>query len=129
MLTVAGGILEENGMVLIAQRKRDDVYGLKWEFPGGKLEEGETGEECIVRELMEELGIEVEVTGFYDEYVEDDLNILYYRVQRVSGKLTLNDHERVQWVFVDELDNYDLLSVDREVARKLAQREIPESFN
>ena len=122
MLKVAGGILMENGMVLIAQRKRDDDYGLKWEFPGGKLREGETGDECIVRELMEELGIEVEITGFYDEYIEDDLNILYYRVKLVSGKLTLNDHERVQWVFPDELEGYDLLSVDREVARKLDQR-------
>lgn len=123
MLTVAGGILEENGMILIAQRKRDDDFGLKWEFPGGKLMEGETGEECIVRELMEELGLKVEVIGFYDEFVEDDLKILYYQVKRVSGKITLNDHERVQWAFVDELDNYDLLSVDRMVARKLAQRE------
>ena len=129
MLTVAGGILEENGMVLIAQRKRDDDYGLKWEFPGGKLDEGETGEECIVRELREELGIEVEVKSFYDEIVEDDLTILYYLVRRVSGKLTLNDHKEVQWVFPDELEGYDLLSVDREIARKLAQRAKSEGFN
>ena len=129
MLIVAGGILEENGMVLIAQRKRDDDYGLKWEFPGGKLREGETGEECIVRELMEELSIKVEVSGFYDKLAEDDLTILYYLVRRVSGKITLNDHERMQWVFPDELDNYDLLSVDRGVARKLVQRGISEGFN
>ena len=129
MLIVAGGILEENGMVLIAQRKRDDDYGLKWEFPGGKLREGETGEECIVRELMEELSIKVEVTGFYDKLAEDDLTILYYLVRRVSGKITLNDHERMQWVFPDELDNYDLLSVDRRVARKLVQRGVSEGFN
>ncbi len=122
MLTVAGGILEENGMYLIAQRKRDDDYGLKWEFPGGKLDEGETGEECIVRELMEELCIEVEVIGFYDEFVEDDITILYYLVRRVSGKFTLNDHEKLQWVFLDELGDYDLLSGDREIARKLALR-------
>ncbi len=129
MLTVAGGILEENGMVLIAQRKRDDDYGLKWEFPGGKLDEGETGEECIVRELREELGIEVEVKSFYDEIVLDDLTILYYLVRRVSGKLTLNDHKEVQWVFPDELEGYDLLSVDREIARKLTQRAKSEGFN
>jgi 8-oxo-dGTP diphosphatase len=122
MLVVAGGILEENGMYLIAQRKRDDDFGLKWEFPGGKLDEGETGEECIVRELMEELGIKVEVTGFYDKFVEEDLTILYYLVRRVSGMFTLNDHEKVQWVFPDELGDYDLLSGDREIARKLAQR-------
>ena len=122
MLVVAGGIIKENGLYLIAQRKKDDDYGLRWEFPGGKLREGETGEECIVRELMEELGVEVEVIGFYDEYIEDDLKILYYRIKRVSGKLTLNEHEKIQWVFPDELEGYDLLSGDREIARKLAQR-------
>jgi len=122
MLTVAGGILEENGMYLIAQRKRNDAYELKWEFPGGKLDKGETGEECIVRELMEELCIEVEVTGLYDEFVDGDLTILYYLVRRVSGKFTLNEHEKIQWVFPDELGDYDLLSGDREIARKLAQR-------
>ena len=122
MLVVAGGILKENGLYLIAQRKKDDDYGLRWEFPGGKLREGETGEECIVRELKEELNIDVEVMGFYDEFVEGDLTILYYLVRRVSGKFTLNEHEKIQWVFPDELDNYDLLSGDREIARKLAQR-------
>jgi 8-oxo-dGTP diphosphatase len=122
MLTVAGGILEENGMYLIAQRKRDDDYGFKWEFPGGKLDEGETGEKCIVRELMEELCIEVEVIGFFDKFVEDEITILYYLVKRVSGKFTLNDHEKLQWVFPDELGDYDLLSGDREIARKLVQR-------
>ncbi len=78
---------------------------------------------------MEELGIEVEVMGLYAELAEDDLTILYYQVQWVSGKITLNDHERVQWVSVDELHNYDLLSVDREVAMKLIQRGISEGFN
>jgi 8-oxo-dGTP diphosphatase len=87
------------------------------------LDEGESGEECIVRELREELGIEVEVLGFYDEYVEDDLRILYYLVKRVSGELSLNDHEQVQWVRADRLLEYDLLSVDREVAQRLARGE------
>ena len=122
MLMIAGGILEENGMILLAQRKQDDEYGLKWEFPGGKLKENETGEDCIIRELKEELGIDIEITGFFDKYVENDFIILYYLVKRVSGKITLNAHEKVQWVFLNELNNYDLLSVDHEVAHKLSQR-------
>jgi len=122
MLVVAGGIIKENGLYLIAQRKKDDDYGLRWEFPGGKLDEGESGEECIIRELKEELDIDVEVMGFYDEFVEGDLTIHYYLVRRVSGKFTLNEHEKIQWVFPDELDDYNLLSGDREIARKLAQR-------
>ena len=106
-------------MILLAQRRIDDVYGLKWEFPGGKLNKGETGEECIVRELKEELGLDVEVLSFYGKYTEKDLIIYYYKVKRVSGELTLIDHEQVQWVPIDELTDYDLLSVDLEIAVKL----------
>ncbi len=121
MLMVAGGILKENGLYLIAQRRKDDDYGLRWEFPGGKLDQGETGEICIVRELQEELGIEVEVSGLFMEFIEkgEDFGILYYLVNRVSGKITLNEHEQVQWVPVERLLDYDLLSGDVEAAKKL----------
>ena len=121
MVYVAGGIIQENGLYLIAQRKKDDDYGLRWEFPGGKLDQGETGEDCIVRELKEELDIEVEVMGLYDEFVEGDLTLLYYNVKRVSGEIALNEHEQVKWVPVDRLQEYDLLSGDHEIAKKLAQ--------
>lgn len=121
MLYVAGGIIKENGLYLIAQRKKDDDYGLRWEFPGGKLDPSETGEECIVRELKEELDIEVEVIDLYDEFKEDDLTILYYLVKRVSGEIVLNEHEQVQWVPVDRLREYNLLSGDKEIAEKLSQ--------
>jgi 8-oxo-dGTP diphosphatase len=120
-MLVAGGILENKGLILLAQRKRNDSYGLKWEFPGGKIDEGESGEECIVRELKEELGIDVEVLCFYDEYADDDLKILYYRLKWISGEITLNDHEQIQWVPAENLQKYDLLSVDRKVAQKLAR--------
>ena len=119
-MLVAGGILEKNGLILLAQRKRNDAYGLKWEFPGGKLNEGESGEECIIREIKEELGIDVEVLSFYDEYTEDDPHILYYRLKWISGEITLNDHEQVQWVQINNILKYDLLSVDYEIAQKLA---------
>ena len=120
-MLVAGGIIENRGLILLAQRKRNDAYGLKWEFPGGKLDEGESGEECITREFKEELGIDVEVLCFYDEYAEDDLKILYYRLKWISGEITLNDHEQIQWVQAENLQKYDLLSVDRKVAQKLAR--------
>lgn len=119
MLFVAGGILQKNGLYLIAQRNKDDDFGLRWEFPGGKLDQGETGEQCIVRELKEELDIDVEVLDLFDEFVEDDLTILYYRVTLQSGEITLNEHEQVKWVPVNHLQDYDLLSGDREIAKKL----------
>lgn len=119
-MLIACGILEENGLFLIAQRSRDDEhYPLHWEFPGGKIRPDETGEECIVRELKEELGIDVEVIETYGEYFEDELGGFYYKVRRVSGEITLNEHEEVKWVKPDDLDQYNLLSIDREIARKL----------
>lgn len=60
-ITAAIAIIEKEGQYLIAQRKPDDYLGLYWEFPGGKCEEGETLEECLVREIKEELGITVQI--------------------------------------------------------------------
>jgi 8-oxo-dGTP pyrophosphatase MutT (NUDIX family) len=60
MITVVAGIIELDGKILIAQRKEDDHLAHKWEFPGGKLEADETPEQCIVRELREELSIQTE---------------------------------------------------------------------
>ncbi len=120
-MLIACGILEDNGLYLIAQRGRDDEHHpLRWEFPGGKVRDNESGEECIVRELKEELDIDVQVKEFYGEYKEEELTGLYYIVKLVSGVITLNEHEQVQWVHPDDLDQYDLLSVDRRISRKLA---------
>ncbi len=123
MVSVAGGILRKDGHYLIAQRKLEDEYGLKWEFPGGVLEVDETLEECIVREFHEELGIRVEVSRFYHTFHEGDLHIHYYLLNHVSGMITIREHEQVQWVQATQLPEYDLLTGDRTVARKIVQQE------
>ena len=65
MQKVTAAVIEKDGKILIARRKRDDSQAGKWEFPGGKLEAGETPEACLKRELREELGIETEVGAFF----------------------------------------------------------------
>ena len=89
--------------------------------PRRQTGQGESGKECIVRELKEELDIDVEVESLFDEFIEDDLTILYYCVKRVSGGIALNEHEQVLWIPVNRLIKYDLLFGDKEIAKKLAQ--------
>ena len=119
MITVAGGIIQKDDKLLIAQRHRKDSHGLKWEFPGGTLKPDECGEDGVVRELMEELSIEVEVERYFGYYTEPPLRILYYLVRYVSGEIKLVEHEQVKWVTKAELLDYDLLTGDRIIAQKL----------
>jgi 8-oxo-dGTP diphosphatase len=119
MIIVAGGIIEKDNKILIAQRHRNDTHGLKWEFPGGTLRNGESGEDGIIREIHEELGLNVEVLGYYGSYTEGKLRILYYRVKPVSGSLKLTEHEQAHWVTKDQLLEYDLLSGDQLIANRL----------
>jgi mutator protein MutT len=68
MITVAVGIIQKNDEILLAQRYRKDSHGFKWEFPGGTLQQGESGEDGIVRELMEELNLLVEIESYFGYY-------------------------------------------------------------
>ena len=120
MLFVACGILRKDAHFLIAQRSADESqFPLKWEFPGGKKNSDESGEECIIRELKEELGIQVRVLSFYHRSEKDTATFHYYCVEWVSGEISLVDHEQVRWVPVEDLKDYDMLDVDLEVVSML----------
>ena len=90
MEKVTAAVIERNGKILIAKRKRSQKLGGKWEFPGGKLEPGETPEECLKRELLEELGIEAVIDHYLCAntfaYRHLTIKLLAYRVSRFSGK-------------------------------------------
>ncbi len=102
MQKVTAAVIERDGKILIARRKRDDSQAGKWEFPGGKLEAGETPEACLKRELREELGIETEVGAFLCSsrfvYPHMAVELLVYRTSYVSGEIALHEHDRVEWV-------------------------------
>lgn len=122
-MRVSAAIIRENGKVLIAQRKRGSYFGLRWEFPGGKLEKNESPEECLRRELREELGLETENLGLFastkHSYKDFDVELLVYNVRRVSGDLKLNSHESIKWVEVNELLNYDFVEADIPIINKI----------
>lgn len=123
MIQVTAAVIENNGRILIAKRRKDDPLRDKWEFPGGKIEAGETPEECLMRELREELGIEAKVVEFvcssrYD-YSHVSIELLAYRVRHVSGEYVPRDHEEVRWVTREELFQYDFPEADIPVIKKI----------
>lgn len=117
---VVAALIEKNGSFLIAQRASGHLAG-KWEFPGGKVEECESCEDAIVREIYEELHISVRCNGFvYSTNIVDnnkEIELLLYRCDYLSGEVVLHDHS--SYIFVNKklLLSYDLASADIELAK------------
>lgn len=125
MRQVTAAVIEKDGLILIAQRRAGDALAGKWEFPGGKLEPGETPEECLRRELREEFCIEARVGEFLCasrfEYKHLPIELLVYRAEHISGEFKLNDHARIEWVRRADLKNYDFASADLPAVELLAR--------
>ena len=124
MTEVAVGILRKNGKILICQRKKGGRYEFKWEFPGGKLENGETTEQCLRRELREELAIEIhsiERIQTQAAYYEDGgmFNVAYCFVTGYTGEPKNNVFEQIRWVAIDELKYMDMLDGNKPFIAKL----------
>ena len=123
MKEVAVGILIQDGLVLSCQRKRRATYPLKWEFPGGKIEPGESPREALIRELKEELSITVEpeTEFFRQEWDYGDLSfrVYYYSIRSFSGIPANMAFEQIRWVKPETLLTMDILDGNREVVNKL----------
>ncbi len=118
-LLVVAAVIEHDGRILIGQRKRDArKHPLKWEFPGGKVEAGESAEEGLARELREELGIEAVIGVQLDSYEffypgsARATHLLFYRVTEFTGTAENLDFEQILWVGRGELAGYDFLEGD-----------------
>ena len=118
-IRVVAALIENNGRILIAQRLKGDLAG-KWEFPGGKVENGETDEKAIVREIYEEFNISIKCDNYICNsiYVNNDkeIDLRLYHCTYLSGEVVLSDHS--SYVFVDKslLLSYDLAEADIELA-------------
>jgi 8-oxo-dGTP diphosphatase len=129
MITVAAGILKQNGRILICQRKRTGAFPLQWEFPGGKVEAGEDAQTCVRRELQEELAIEAdigpEVSAFQYTYPNGfQVSLVFFQVSGYTGDMANQAFEQILWVEPGELLSYDFLEADRALVARIARGEL-----
>jgi 8-oxo-dGTP diphosphatase len=122
---VAAGLLVRGGEVLICQRRPDQPMALQWEFPGGKIESGESPEQALARELNEELGIQatigpriVHIRHNYRHGGAVDLQ--FFAVHSYEGELQNKIFQQFKWVRLEDLTNYDFLAADRDLIKDLA---------
>ena len=116
VVKVSCAVIEHEGKVLAAQRSATLSLPLKWEFPGGKLEEDETEEEALIREIMEELNVEVEIGVRLPLSIRDDgwreIQLVPFVCQLLTFEIQLIDHEEIRWLAPDEMYDLDWAEAD-----------------
>jgi 8-oxo-dGTP diphosphatase len=128
-MIVVAGVLQREGKLLIGQRLSSDRHPLKWEFPGGKVETGESPREALVRELREELGVEAEIGHELARYEHTSrhrgpLLLLFLAVSSFHGEPSSNTFEQIRWEDPANLLQYDFLDGDLDFVRRLARGRI-----
>lgn len=122
---VSAGLILRGDQVLICQRKAGSPMGLKWEFPGGKIEPGESPEQALRRELEEELGIHASI-GTRIAHLRHNyrnggaVDLQFFAVHSFEGELVNRVFEDLRWSPLKDLPGYDFLAADRELVRDLA---------
>ena len=116
MTNVVAAIIKQDNTYLIVQRNKNKHLGLKWEFPGGKVNDNESFEEALSREIKEELNVEINIQRKFAEekYKDEKIDIVlhYYLCSLKSGTIKLNEHENLAWVEKKDFDQYDFAEGD-----------------
>ena len=123
MTNVVAAIIKKDNHFLIVKRNRKKHLGLKWEFPGGKVQENETFEEALVREIKEELNIKISLQDKIAEekYKDEKIDIVlhYFLCTQEDGTIELNEHEDLAWVEKKDFEKYDFAEGDGNILSSL----------
>lgn len=124
MIKVVAAILQNDDKILIAKKKEGKPLAGFYEFPGGKVEEGENPEDSLVRELMEEMSIKVTVKDYVGKSIYDYGNgkvieLLDYTAEIIEGDIVLTDHDEYRWVTLEEVCNYNIAPADIPLISKI----------
>jgi len=122
---VAAGLIVRGGEILIGQRRPNQPMALKWEFPGGKIEAGESPQQALARELNEELGITATIGAFVTHIRHNyrhggAVDLQFFAVHEFSGEIVNHIYNQFLWVRLEDLSNYEFLAADRGLIRDLA---------
>ena len=131
-IQVAAALIFDNGKLLITQRRPDDHLPNLWEFPGGKVEAGETFAACLVREIREELDIEISVHEQIEDlthsYPEKTVRLCFFNCRLISGEPKAIHVQDLRWVTREELRHYEFPAADAKLIDRLATADWREEF-
>lgn len=123
IIQVTAGVIKDNDKVLITRRAPKEDFAGGWEFPGGKIEMNETPQDCLARELKEELNIDVSVgrlcTQVTHDYGNKKINLIAFYCTIIAGEIRVSVHDAYRWVNIHDLLKYDLLPADVPIAKKV----------
>lgn len=128
-IEVSAALVFHDGKLLITQRHVDSHLGGLWEFPGGKREAGETFEQCLVREIREEMGVEISVGELFEEifhaYPEKSVRLKFFICKLLSGEPQPLDCAAVKWIGLSELAAHEFPAADARLLEKLRACNFP----
>ncbi|MBR8537104.1 (deoxy)nucleoside triphosphate pyrophosphohydrolase [Carboxylicivirga sediminis] len=128
LIQVTCAIIVDNGRILAALRSRQMSQSWKWEFPGGKIDKGETAEECVIREIKEELNILITVseslTPTIHSYPDKTIELIPFICSIKEGTVTAVEHEKVSWFSLEELKSLNWADADLPVMEEFVKRQV-----
>ena len=117
---VVAAIIKKGDFYLLAKRNKDKYMGLKWEFPGGKVEQNETFKDALSREILEELNVNIEIHNKVAEerYQDEEINIVlhYYLCTLIDTNIVLSEHEVIEWVKKQDFSKYEFVPGDGDIS-------------
>ena len=116
---VVAAIIKKGDFYLLAKRNKDKYMGLKWEFPGGKVEQNETFKDALSREIFEELNVNIEIHNKVaeDRYQDEEINIVlhYYLCTLIDANIVLSEHEKIEWIKKQDFLKYEFVPGDGDI--------------